>query len=250
MDTSASSAPKKSLPQKRSIGSKHSNNMHSQPLDSPAYDASEEDNDPLTDDGASIISAPRNSNASRSMPPAAMRNSAPLTSNRARHALASSLVSSDEGVDSPTYDGDIESSTTAGPDDTSHARSSYASSIASTLSPVSTTSNHHHHHNHHQASSDGVNPSANHSHRSHPHTGVPRPTPSQPTRPTEPLPASVTTDAFNPANLTPDDIQENVQKMIASEGLVVGSGDSKKIYKINEPPQHRPVRIYADGMLN
>ena len=48
--------PRKVLHSKRSFGTKHSL-AHSRPvLDSPAYDASEEDNDPLTDDGGPGIS--------------------------------------------------------------------------------------------------------------------------------------------------------------------------------------------------
>ena len=42
-------APKKTLPAKRSFVSKHALHTH-RVHDSPAYDASEEDNDPLTDD--------------------------------------------------------------------------------------------------------------------------------------------------------------------------------------------------------
>jgi len=38
--------------------------------------------------------------------------------------------------------------------------------------------------------------------------------------------------------------------MIASDGLVVGVGVNRKAYRINEPPQHRPVRIYADGVYD
>ncbi|THH33288.1 hypothetical protein EUX98_g937 [Antrodiella citrinella] len=212
--------------------------MHA-PLDSPAYDASEEDNDPLTDDGS--ISLPATSRASRSMPGAASRNQA-APSGRVRHALASSLVSSDEGVDSPTYDGDIESSTTLGPDDVVHTRSHHhhhASSIASTLSP-STPAGH--------LPADVASSSRLPDHQSHSrstHSSVPRPTPSHPSRPIEPPLASNSSEA-NPANLTVDDIQDFVRNIIAGPGIAVGP----KMYKVNEPPRWRPVRIYADGVYD
>ena len=56
-----------------------------------------------------------------------------------------------------------------------------------------------------------------------------------------PAVAAVTEAAFNPAALTPEDIQSFVAKAIA--------GESKRDYKINPPPVGRPVRIYADGMF-
>ncbi|KAI0790946.1 hypothetical protein C8Q75DRAFT_758594 [Abortiporus biennis] len=260
-------AAKKPIHQKRSVQSSKHNIMHhsNQPLDSPAYDASEEDNDPLTDDGASAISVATSSASSRplprsnNMPNRANANiPAPIAPppNKARHALASSLISSDEGVDSPTYDGDIESSTTAGPDRAS-SKHHYTSSIASTLSPstpaahlpadpvISTklpelTARTHHGHEH------------KHSHGLHPHhhSVVPRPTPSHPSRPLEPPPASISAAAFNPANLTPADIQEYVQGVIAGPGIAVGVGEDKQWYKISEPPTSRPVRIYADGVYD
>jgi len=45
--------------------------------------------------------------------------------------------------------------------------------------------------------------------------------------------------AFNPAALTPEDIQGFVAKAI--------EGELDRKYKINSPPVGRPVRIYADG---
>ena len=52
------------------------------------------------------------------------------------------------------------------------------------------------------------------------------------------VPAEVK-DGFNPAAWTPQDIQAFVMKAI--------QGDPPRHYKINMPPTHRPVRIYADG---
>ncbi|KAH8084878.1 hypothetical protein BXZ70DRAFT_957348 [Cristinia sonorae] len=234
---------KKLLHPKRSTNSKHPSNMHAHtaPLDSPAYDASEEDNDPLTDDGSvSLATTSRNSR----MAGASTRNSTGPSA-RARHALASSLVSSDEGVDSPTYDGDIESSTTQGPGDVPHTRNHHhhhSSSIASTLSPSTPAA--------HLPVDPAISTKLPELHTRPPHSSVPRPTPSHPSRPIEPPPASISTAAFNPANLTPEHIQEFVRTTIAGPGIAVGTGPDKKVYKINEQPRWRPVRIYADGVYD
>ena len=108
---------------------------------------SEEDNDPLTDDGGSTLSLPVSRNQHIPTSPLAQSRvisgagaSAPngtgtgpivganaAASRAARgpgasgvsrhHHFANVLSESDDGVDSPTYDGDIESSTTAGGQD-------------------------------------------------------------------------------------------------------------------------------------
>jgi hypothetical protein len=46
-------------------------------------------------------------------------------------------------------------------------------------------------------------------------------------------------ETFNPAVLTPEDIQSFVSKAI--------QGEAHRKYKINPAPTDRPVRIYADG---
>lgn len=198
----------RSLHSKRSFLSKHpmhSNVAHGRSVDSPAYDASEEDNDPLTDSSASAVSVHASSahsaNNSRSRSATAKSNAA--TSAR-RHALASSLVESDEGVDSPTYDGDIESSTTAGPEtpytsSLGNRREHYASSVASTLSPTSPTG-------------PSFASGSAHAPKSTPSPpALHRPTPSHPSRPTEPSPASNSflsnPLSFDPAKLSPQDIE-------------------------------------------
>ncbi|KAK7688492.1 hypothetical protein QCA50_008030 [Cerrena zonata] len=250
----------------------NSKHIHPHPhLDSPAYDASEEDNDPLTDDAASAvsvhISSSRNRDKTGSVNASSNARNALQTGasrpSQARHALASSLVSSDDGVDSPTYDGDIESSTTAaGPhlDPTYRTTTSsshhYAASIASTLSPSTPPS-------------------------TLPHVkSVQRPTPAHPSLPTEPAPAMPiplhsakasdlvqvvnpnnpseliasypldplaatllapnTPNTFNPANLTPEDIQAHFREQIDGEGIAVGVGEERTFYKINEPAKGRP----------
>ncbi|GJJ13975.1 hypothetical protein Clacol_008232 [Clathrus columnatus] len=135
-------------------------------LDSPAYDASEEDNDPLTDDGGSTMSVPasrtHHANAPPSSSTAASGSNVPTGSaSRAQlfqmkrtqpHAYQShshphthhasritAILSSDidEGIDSPTYDGDVESSSTAVAKDTD-VLSSSGTPLAS---PILSTSN-------------------------------------------------------------------------------------------------------------
>lgn len=274
MQQQESPQPKKTLHPKRSLASKHPNLMHlhssSQPIDSPAYDASEEDNDPLTDDAASTVSVATSASSLRpSAPPRPPQNSSmrpppgpPAGPIKTRHALVASMLSSDEGVDSPTYDGDVESSTTAGPDDR----------ISSSIQKSSTVS-HHHYNSSASIASNSVSPitpssqfpvdpatsmklpeltpplptiSVSPQQRHHHAHTVPRPTPSHPSKPTEPPPANISTAAFNPAKLSPLDIQDFVREVI-EEGITVGTGAEKKVYKINEPPTWRPVRIYADG---
>lgn len=93
---------RKTQPLKKSVG-KHP----AHPTDSPTYDASEEDNDPLTDDGGSAMSVPVSARSTRPQ-----LHGTRSTARAGRHQLASSLLS-DDGTDSQTYDGDVESSITA-----------------------------------------------------------------------------------------------------------------------------------------
>lgn len=212
----------------------HSHHQHNSSLDSPAYDASEEDNDPLTDSGASAVSV--------SDLPSRIANRQQNTNSRSRptaarqHALASSLFSSDEAVDSPTYDGDVESSATLGPDpvvshtssNSRHTRyhsittsnnNNQPGSAASTLSPTSPhlVLPHSTHPSHNHVSNAKPPPPARTNHNQSPPSLL-RPTPSHPSRPTEPspattLPASSAPLAFDPAKLTPEDIQSWFQEV-------------------------------------
>jgi len=217
---------KKTLHSKRSFGKYH-------PIDSPTYDAqvllfpsscprsspclplsvlsSEEDNDPLTDDGGSTMSIhPTVSRSAASKPPFQKAQS------RARHQLASSLLS-DDGTDSQTYDGDVESSVTAA------GTGSHPFNKAS-LHPTL----------HHSSSASTLTSQIDDLVPSTSISGLTA------LAPDEPMPTAEAISTFNPAALTPDDIQVFVRTAI--------EGEPSRSYKINQPPLNRPVRIFADGM--
>ncbi|KAH0579707.1 hypothetical protein H2248_002549 [Termitomyces sp. 'cryptogamus'] len=236
-------APRKLLHSKKSFG------KYPRSVDSPAYDASEEDNesDPLTDDGASSVSVPTVNRLANL--PSNLRTSHQKSSSttRVRHQLASTLLSDSDGVDSPTYDGDVESSATAGPDSVSlrspHQHHHYASSSSTLSTPI--TPNY---------PSSSTTPSAEQSNiippqratteSNHPvFISPPVYAASAPIFvPEEPAVAAPSEAAFNPAALTAEDIQAFVRKAI--------DGEPWRKYKINHPPTDRPVRIYADGVYD
>ncbi|KAF8480700.1 hypothetical protein JB92DRAFT_2765932 [Gautieria morchelliformis] len=172
------------------------------PVDSPAYDASEEDNDPLTDDAASSASS---------------RVAAQHVQHRTRHPAPpriAAVLSSDSGVDSPTYDGDIESSSTA------VARSSIGVPSNQRPPPVLVLS----------TPSEAGSPTKAHDASLAVSVAPPPPVPT------------LDTSAVNTATLTPAEIQAFVFAAI--------DGTSPRPYKINPPPVGRPVRVYADGVYD
>ncbi|KIJ60431.1 hypothetical protein HYDPIDRAFT_98720 [Hydnomerulius pinastri MD-312] len=206
---------------KKTLHSKRSFGKYPHHIDSPTYDARVEDNDPLTDDGGSAMSAPVSARASRA--PNAPHG--PKSSSRARHQLASSMLS-DDGADSQTYDGDIESSATAGAGQ-------------------------------HQSSKGFLYPNLHHASSTSTLTsqiddGVPSPSTSQQLAPpmtakpvvvlSEPAPTDDAAAAFDPAALTPEDIRAFVKRAIA--------GEPGRTYQINPPPTDRPVRVFADGVYD
>jgi len=123
---------------------------------------------------------------------------------------------SDDGTDSQTYDGDVESSVTAGAgshpfNKTSlHPTLHYSSSASTLTSQID----------------DPVPPSTSTSK-------------ATPLAPDEPMPTAEAMSTFNAAALTPDDIQAFMRKAV--------EGEPSRSYKINQPPLNRPVRIFADG---
>ena len=52
--------------------------------------------------------------------------------------------------------------------------------------------------------------------------------------------------AFNPADLSPADIQAYALACIAG----TDPHGAARRYRINAPPAHRPVRVYADGVYD
>jgi len=142
---------------------------------------------------------------------------------------------SDDGVDSPTYDGDIESTTTVGRDrDPLQSHSAATSTlpsptpiiqnlpaVAALIHPPSTAS-----------SSDAeIEPARVIVYNSHS-------TPIHGLASVHDAAQASDPSAFSP-EVSPEGIQTFIRRAI--------NGEPHRKYKINEPPVSRPVRIYADG---
>lgn len=212
---------------------------------------SEEDNEALTDDANSAISvsiaAPRHSNTTTS---SRTGHPKPSPASRGKYLARNLVPDSDTGVDSPTYDGDVESNTTAGADTPASHKTSYhhhhsTSSVSTLNTPItaSTTPNFTPGNEPSNPISPvspvvrATNPDSNHPVFISPpmNTNLP---PQLVTN--EPAVAAESTSTTNPATFTPEDIQSFIAKAIA--------GEPGRDYKINPPPVGRPVRVYADGM--
>ncbi|KIK54661.1 hypothetical protein GYMLUDRAFT_48581 [Collybiopsis luxurians FD-317 M1] len=244
--------PRKTLPRKRSFGKYPSSKV----TDSPAYDASEEDNDPTdVDDAASSVSVPAPSSSSRTRTLAAvglLKASGNSTMTR-RHHLASSFLSDSDGVDSPTYDGDIESSTTAGPESPHphpplprlghHHSMSSTSTLNTPALPGSGTTTDYIETPGTEEPSTALPSSA----QDHP-AFLALPSDHYPVSEPEVPSAIPNALSFNPAALKAEDIQGFVQRAI--DGAPMEGSGAQRAYKINRQPENRPVRIYADGVYD
>lgn len=198
---------------------------------------SEEDNDPFTDDGSSALSTASPlrqivANQHRGPGPMTARPSSPTSRSRLKHTLSPSMLS-DDGVDSPTYDGDIESSTTIGRDREPSPVQSH-STVTSTLpSPTPVI------HNLPAALTVIPTPSTASSSDAEIEPGRVIVYNSHATAGPESGPVHDAAQAFHPSALSSEDIQAFVRRAI--------NGELHRKYKINEPPVGRPVRVYADG---
>lgn len=202
---------------------------------------SEEDNDPMTDDSASVISASTSRNQHPPTSPLSQsRNvvTAPRSSSsRMRHNPHLSGVISDDGIDSPTYDGDVE--TSASLRTVNHALHIGTSRLSGSSTSTLTS----------PTSSYLVVPSSDSASggiRAEIDQGV-QAEPMSVDALTEPAPVPVAAQEFNPAKLTIDEIQEFVRRAI--EGGPTEAGVPRP-YRINSAPVGRPVRIYADGVYD
>jgi len=222
--------PKRTLHSKKSFHKHGPGAVGSGSVDSPAYDASEEDNDPTTDDGASSV-----------VPVASRRSNTNAHSNIKNGIMAKKYLSvaavddEDPGVDSPTYDGDIESYTAPHPHNSlssHHEQHSSSENTTSTLtSPISRSV---------------VLPSAT-SDKTSVHHQTSAFTPSTPSPLAKGQPRVGAAPKFDPATATPSEIQLWVQNVIAGHS---DQGSGPRNYKINPPPEGRPVVIYADGVYD
>ncbi|KAG8933688.1 hypothetical protein FRC01_007618 [Tulasnella sp. 417] len=178
-----------------------------------------------------------------------------------------------EGMDSPTYDGDVESSATGVPlpsvrsvqphHQSSLSLSTTADDSASNETPPSPIT-----HTPKAASlgkelnGEVSSPSQADSPSGEPTKPLPasiikdepsftdfaseenNPRLTQSLAPGEPAPPPVFNDSLNPALLTPDDIRGHVQAAID------GTRQPPRKYRPNPPPLNRSVRVYADGVYD
>jgi hypothetical protein len=197
--------------------------------------SSEEDNDPFTDDGSSVLSGTplrQNVSTQHRIPGTLTARASSPSRSRLKHTLTPGMLS-DDGVDSPTYDGDIESSTTVGRDREPSPVQSH-SAVTSTqpsparilqslppvpaaIHPPSTAS----------SSEAEIEPARVIVYNTH----------AAPIR--GPGPVHDAAQASEPSVSSPEDIQAFIRRAI--------NGEPHRKYKINEPPVDRPVRVYADG---
>lgn len=194
---------------------------------------SEEDND-ATDDG-SAVSVPR-SHAHAIQKSAQARRAA-----AGRTALAAAVAASDTdtGVDSPTYDGDVESSVTITSQVAQlggHERDEEGTTTSpgSALSSLPSSAFHGDHSIVGHGSDSQATP---------PRIPIPLPPTAIEITMVEPTPTEEVANTLDPASLTPIDIRTFVSDAIAQSRRLNG------VANIPDPPTDRPVRVYADGTV-
>lgn len=178
-------------------------------------------------------------------------------SGSSRLASHNLVAESDSGIDSPTYDGDVESSTTVKEYSTGTVAGFPTSPISSIYpDPPSSSSDSTISNDDNISSVSGSSGATGASHSElpppsvflipasgHPHKVTPKASDIDlpPTNTTN-APADVNQDRdeqVNTSMLSAEDIRAFVDKAIA--------GEVTRKYKINPPPEGRPIRIYADG---
>ncbi|QRV83242.1 cytidylyltransferase domain-containing protein [Ceratobasidium sp. AG-Ba] len=235
MSDSSLHIPRKPLNPSKKFLTRHSSQLSA---DSPLYDASEEDNDDL--DSASTVSVPhaRNHHIPTSPLAHSARTRAARSVSGSRHIPPSHLgVESDTGVDSPTYDGDIESSTAA---PTPTMRAVDVPGMADSPQPPppelrlprkqSTLS-------------ELDAPASGKPYRERIPTGAVNPLPPITSAPERPGETEHILEDPDDRMLSPEDIKQFVQGAI--DGTI-----KERTYRTNPPPTGRPVRIYADGVYD